>query len=143
MVWDPFREVERIEKDIEQEFKKFFKHNEDYFVKSRGFRKALTNFKDRGKTFEVSIILPGIQKKDIIVRAHDRVVEVRAERNDSMEIKKKSLFQRKESFGSFYKVIPLPDEADSEKLKTEFKKGTLVIKIAKKKKKKHRMIKIK
>jgi|SRR3989344_3172322 len=142
-MWDPFREVERIEKDIEYEFKRFFKHNEDYFVKTRGLKKALSSFKNKGKIFEVGINLPGVDKKDIIIRAHNRVVEVKAEKSHNMEINKKGFFSRSRSFGEYYKVIPLPNGSDVDRLKSKFKKGILKITIPKKKEKKHISVKIK
>lgn len=141
-MWDPFKEVDRIESDIESAFKKFFHHNEKYYVKTRGLIKALSSFRDKGKEFEVNIKLPGVDKRDIIVRAHDRVVEVKAEKSHDIEINKRGLFQKKRSFGSFYRVIPLPNGADVDKMKSEFKNGGLRIIIPKKAVKKHRIVKI-
>ena len=142
-MWDPFKEVHRIEKDIEDSYKKFFHHNEKYFTNTRGFIKALSSFRDRGKEFEVEIRLPGVEKKDITLKAHNRVLEVSAEKSHSMEVNKKGFFSKSRSFGRYYRVIPLPNGADIERLRSEFKNETLRIAIPKKKVlEKHKLIKI-
>ncbi len=143
IVWNPFKEISRIEKDIDKSFRKFFHHNEKYYIKTRGLMKALGTFKSKGNNFEINIKLPGVSKKDIIVKAHDRVLEVKAKKSHKMEINKTGLFKKKRTFGSFYRVIPMPNGVDVSKLKSEFKNGSLKITIPKKKiMKKHRVVKV-
>jgi len=142
-MWDPFKEVHRIEKDIEDSYKKFFHHNERYFINTRGFMRALSSFRDNGKGFEVEIRLPGVEKKDITLKAHHRVLEINAEKSHNMEVNKKSFLSKKRTFGKYYRVIPLPNGADIERMKSEFNKETLRIVIPKKKVlEKHKVIKI-
>ena len=142
-LWDPFKEVVRIERDIEDSYKKFFHHNEKYFINTRGFMKALSSFRDKGKEFEVEIRLSGVEKKDITLKAHHRVLEINAEKSHKMEVNKKGFFSKSRSFGKYYKVIPLPNGADIDRLRSEFNKETLRIVIPKKKVlEKHRVIKI-
>jgi len=73
--------------------------------------------------------LPGVEEKDIDLKLDGNVLTLRGERK--MEKKEdKDNYHRIESFyGSFSRSFTLPEKADREKIKAEYKNGVLTITI--------------
>lgn len=84
------------------------------------------------KEFTVKADLPGIDPKDIDVQVVDGVLTLKGEKKEEKEEKKKN-YQRVERFvGTFYRAVPLPAGADSEKVVATTAKGVVTIRVPKK-----------
>lgn len=76
--------------------------------------------------------LPGVDPKDIEINVQDRTLTLRGEKHEEREDKQKQ-FHRIERFaGSFFRSIPLPVEADIEKISATSNKGVVTVTIPKK-----------
>jgi len=76
--------------------------------------------------------LPGVDAKDVEVAVHDRTLTLRGEKRQEKEEKGKQ-FHRVERFaGSFFRAVPLPAEADLEKISAASEKGVVTVTIPKK-----------
>jgi len=132
---DPFREFQR---QINRLFDDFFS---DFALAPRwwgGERElAPVGFTPRvdvcetDKEVRVSAELPGMDEKDITVELDDAAVTIRGERKEESEDKGKNWYRREQSYGSFYRMIPLPASVDGEKATAKFKKGVLAITLPK------------
>lgn len=82
---------------------------------------------ERDNKFIVSADLPGLKKEDIKVDVLPDRLTIRGERKEEHEEKAEGLYRSERSYGSFCRVIPLPEGADIEKAKADFKNGVLEV----------------
>lgn len=75
--------------------------------------------------------LPGVDKDQITVDVEGRVLTIKGERKYENEVKEDSYYRRERSYGSFQRAFTLPDGADSDAIKAEYKDGVLKIKVPK------------
>lgn len=94
------------------------------------------------KTFEISVSIPGIKKKDVNIEIENNVLSISGEKKQKRE-ENNNRYRRVESrYGRFYRLLPLPDNIDSEKIDAEYKDGLLNITVPKTKESAGRKIKV-
>ena len=71
--------------------------------------------------------LPGLSKDDISVEVTDEAVTIQGERRDEKKEEPEGYFRSERSYGSFYRVIPLPEGAITDQAKANFRDGVLEI----------------
>lgn len=77
----------------------------------------------------VRLDLPGVKKEDIKVEIDNRRLIVRGERKDTFEDKREGFYRSERTYGSFFRLIPLPDDAKTDKAEAFFEDGVLEIKM--------------
>jgi HSP20 family protein len=80
---------------------------------------------------DIDAELPGLTEKDIDVTLSGDTLIIRGEKKAEREEKKKNYHVSERSYGSFSRSIPLPFEADANKVSAKFDKGVLHIAIPK------------
>ena len=90
------------------------------------------NISDVEKAFEVSVALPGLDKKDVKIEIKNNFLIVSSEKQYEKEEKDKNWMRREYGYASFQRQFQLPDNADQDKIQAEMKKGVLSITVAKK-----------
>lgn len=78
-----------------------------------------TDIKETDKCYVIRMDLPGMEKEKINIKLEDNVLVISGEEN----IKQ----QGRQSFKTFKKVIPLPQEIKTDAVTTEYKDGTLIV----------------
>ena len=73
--------------------------------------------------------LPGLKREDVTVEITDDAVAIQGERKREHEEEREGYYRSERSYGSFYRVIPLPEGALAEEAKATFKDGVLEITI--------------
>ena len=87
-------------------------------------------FEQDGKVV-VHADLPGLRKEDVKAQIEDDAIVLSGERRNEAQHKEGSAFLSERSYGSFYRVIPLPDGADAAKAAATFRDGVLRIELPK------------
>ena len=82
------------------------------------------------KEVTVRAELPGMDEKDIEVNLTDDALTIRGEKKDEKEEKGKDYWHCETSYGSFSRVIPLPEGLNQEKVDARFKNGILTVTLA-------------
>lgn len=77
----------------------------------------------------ICVDLPGMHKDDVKVDVTEDAVTIQGERRREHEEEKGGVFRSERSYGSFYRVIPLPDGAITDQAKATFRNGVLEIKL--------------
>jgi len=90
------------------------------------------NIADADKAFEVSVALPGLNKKDVKIEVQNDCLIVSSEKQCENEEKNKNWMRREYGYASFQRMFQLPEGADEDKIHAEMKNGVLSIKVAKK-----------
>ena len=83
------------------------------------------------KEVSIKAELPGIDEKDIDVSITRDVLTISGEKKVEEEENKKNYYRMERSFGSFQRVVALPEGIDADKAQAEFKKGVLTVTIPK------------
>jgi len=91
------------------------------------------NIADENKAFEVSVALPGLDKKDVKIEIQNDCLIISSEKKYENEEKNKNWIRREYGYASFQRMFQLPESADQDKVQAEMKNGVLLIKVAKKK----------
>ncbi len=73
--------------------------------------------------------LPGLKREDVTVDITDNDVTIQGERKHEKEEEREGYYRSERGYGSFCRVIPLPEGAISEQAKANFKDGVLEITI--------------
>jgi HSP20 family protein len=71
--------------------------------------------------------LPGLKKNEVSVDITDDTVTIQGERRREREEEREGFYRTERSYGSFYRVIPLPEGAITEQAKASFRDGVLEI----------------
>ena len=93
-----------------------------------------TNISDDETAFELSIALPGLDKKDVKIEVQGNTLIISGEKTQSEEINDKHWVRHEFVHNSFYRAFDIPLNADVERINAKMKNGLLQVKIAKKEK---------
>ena len=81
----------------------------------------------RGNEFIVRADVPGLTKDDLSVEIGDDALTIRGERRVDHEEEREGYYRSERSYGSFCRVVPLPEGAVAESANANFKDGVLEI----------------
>jgi HSP20 family protein len=101
------------------------------FINS-GLIKPQINIGGSNKEYEVTVEIPGVEEKDMKVEISGNLMTIRGEKNQEKEEKGKSYYRMERSYGSFQRVLSLPEDANQEKVKAIFKNGVLTVSMPRK-----------
>jgi len=83
----------------------------------------------RGDKLVVTADLPGIKKDDLDVRVENNYIVIQGHRHDETSSQEEGWQHRERSYGTFYRVIDMPEGADAEQANATFRDGVLKIEI--------------
>lgn len=92
-----------------------------------GMLKPVLDIQETDKQYKISLEVPGVEEKDIQITLDNDVLMVRGEKRQEQEKKEGDFHRVERSYGSFQRVLNLPDNADQESIKAAFKNGVLTI----------------
>ena len=84
---------------------------------------------ERNGNLEIRAELPGMNKDDVKVEVTDQGIVIDGEKRREVESKEGGIQRSERVYGRFYRLIPLPDGAEADKAKAEFKNGVLEVKV--------------
>jgi HSP20 family protein len=71
--------------------------------------------------------VPGLKREDLTVDISDNEVCIQGERKRESEEEREGYYRTERSYGSFYRVVPLPEGAMIDQAKANFRDGVLEI----------------
>lgn len=77
-------------------------------------------------------MLPGMEKKDLEIDIEDGFLILRGEKRVDAKQEEKGCYRLERAFGSFQRVLPLPDGVDLEHAEARFDQGVLTLRLPKK-----------
>jgi HSP20 family protein len=81
----------------------------------------------RGDQLVIRADLPGLTKDDLTIDVTEDAVTIRGERKHEHKDEREGYYRSERSYGSFYRVIPLPSGAITEQAKATFRDGVLEV----------------
>jgi HSP20 family protein len=86
---------------------------------------------DDGDALRVIAELPGMDRKDVEIMIEDDAIVLRGEKKLESEIEEKGCYRVERAFGSFQRMIPLPDGVDVNGVEAKFDNGVLTLRLPK------------
>jgi len=103
----------------------------------------LADITEDDKEYVIKAELPDVKKEDVKVTVENGVLTIAGERKFEKEEKKKKYHRVERSYGSFVRSFALPDLADADKVKAEFKDGMLTVHVPKSERAKAKQVEVK
>ena len=137
--FNPFGMMRRFTTDMERLFENF-----EGFRSPALFNREFFPFDAEFKDFEwmpqievlqtngdlmVKADLPGLTKDDVKVELTDEALIISGERKEEKEEKREGFYRSERNYGRFYRQIPLPEGAKTEKATATFTNGVLEVKL--------------
>jgi HSP20 family protein len=98
----------------------------------QGVHKPLLDIATDGKGYTIKIELPGVELNDIQLEISERTLTVYGEKRMEENEAQQSYYRVERSYGSFRRVLTLPEDADEDSLDAIFKNGVLTITVGRK-----------
>ncbi|MGB3974858.1 MAG: Hsp20/alpha crystallin family protein [bacterium] len=84
------------------------------------------------KEYSITVELPGVDEKNIELELIENTLKIRGEKKQETEKKDKNYHCVERSYGSFQRSLTLPEDADQEAIRAEYKNGIMTISIPRK-----------
>lgn len=79
------------------------------------------------KEYLLTVEVPGVSEDNIKLEMADNTLTIKGEKKQESERKDKDAYRIERSYGSFQRVLSLPEDADQDKIDAHFKNGVLTI----------------
>ena len=84
------------------------------------------------KEYSITVEVPGVSQKDVKIEIADDTMTILGEKKQEKEEREKDYYRVERSYGSFQRVLSLPEDANQDEVKATFKNGVLSIKMPRK-----------
>lgn len=142
--WNPFKEIEEMEKRLSSFFGRTPVSTGD---KKEAITVAewspLVDISEDEKEYLIKAEVPEMKKEEIKINVHDDVLAISGERKYEKEEKGKKYHRVERAYGSFLRSFALPEDADGSKVNAEYKDGVLNVRLPKAEKAKPKAIEVK
>lgn len=81
------------------------------------------------KAYTIGVEVPGVEEKDLKLELSGDTLTISGEKRHEAEEKEKNYYRMERSYGSFQRVLTLPEDADRDGVSATFKNGVLTIEI--------------
>ncbi|SNZ06525.1 HSP20 family protein [Persephonella hydrogeniphila] len=129
-VWNPFRELARIEQELNKVFNELVPTPKSEVAEVTTWNPRVDIYEKDNKLI-IEAEIPGAKKEDVEVKIKDNAVVIKGEVKREEEEKEKTYYRSERFYGVFERVIPLPVEVKTEEAKATFENGILKIEIPK------------
>ena len=140
-VWNPFRELARLEQEISQLFNELAPVQRGE-VATGGLTLPKVDVYETEDKVIVEAEIPGVKKEDLEVKIKDNSVIIKGETKREEEKRDKNFYRAERFYGKFERVIPLFTEVKANEAKANIQDGILKLEIPKAKDEKEVSIKI-
>lgn len=126
--WEPFRDMLSLRADMDRLFSSLFGGG---YGEREGLWAPVVDIEEDNDTILVKAEIPGMKKEDIKVSVQSNILTITGERKHESETKNKTFHRVERSYGKFSRMITLPTDVDSDKVKATYKDGILNITLPK------------
>jgi HSP20 family protein len=84
------------------------------------------------KDYTITVEIPGVDEKDVKLEIVNDTLTIQGEKKQSSEEKGKNFYRLERSYGSFQRMLSLPEDVDQDDVRATFKNGVLTVKMSRK-----------
>jgi len=127
--------IAQLHRDIDQIFENAFRgfpmpgFNRSWFnqgLAPKAFQAKLDVSSD-DKHYHIHVEMPGLEEKDIQLELQKGVLTIRGEKKEESETKDRHFYRTERRYGSFQRVLALPEDVDTDAISATMKNGLLEI----------------
>jgi HSP20 family protein len=128
---NPFSMFRRLSEEMDRAFASTFGLSREFGERGweRGVWSPAIEVREHNHNVEISAELPGMTKDEVKVECTEEGVILEGEKRREHEQEEAGIHRSERSYGHFYRLIPLPEGAESDKAKAEFKNGILTVQV--------------
>ena len=139
----PFREFERMRRDMDGLWDSFFEGGFRRRTEEKGEWLPSLDISETKNELVVKAEVPGMDPKGIDISLSDGVLTIKGEKKQEKEEKEADYHLVERSYGAFVRSVRLPKEVQSDKISASYKDGVLKVALPKSEEAKKKEIKIK
>ncbi len=139
----PFREFERMRRDMDRLWDSFFEGGVRRRTEEEAGWYPSLDVAETKNEFVVKAEVPGMEPKDIDISLSDGTLTIKGEKKHEKEEREEDYRLVERSYGAFTRSIQLPSEVQREKISASYKNGVLRIVLPKSEEAKKKEVKIK
>ena len=98
-------------------------------LSSSGLLKPELDVAVTDKEYSITVEVPGVSDKDVKIEIVGNTMTIRGEKKQEKAEEEKDYYRVERSYGSFQRVLSLPEDANQDDVKATFKNGVLTIKM--------------
>lgn len=136
--WEPFREMDALQREINHLFESLTPNPSGGGV---DFMPA-AELRETPEVILLNLEVPGIEPQDLEVEVTAEAVSISGERRSEVTTEEKGLTRSEFRYGSFRRVIPLPSKIKNDEAKAEYKNGILILTLPREDAEKNRVVKV-
>jgi HSP20 family protein len=137
--WNPWHDLMRMQEDFNRTIESFMRPGS---VSEFRWMPDVDVYETDGE-IKVHADIPDVEAKDVDVSITDNTLRIKGERKYSKEVKKENYLMSERRYGSFERMIDLPEPVKPEEVQAVYKDGVLEITLPKAEEKKAKEIKVK
>lgn len=131
-ILDLQREFDRLFDTLRRDFgSRWSSFSTDALLKPDWFKPSL-DVASNEKEYTVKVELPGIDASDVSIEVSDNIMKIKGEKRQESEEKEKDFYRVERSYGSFQRILNLPEDADEENITSSYKDGVLSVAVPRK-----------
>ena len=129
--------IDRFHQEMNQLFDNFFRgfplapFSEGLKDSWQGLMRPQVDISEGKTNYTITVEVPGVDEKDIELTIIDGTLTIRGEKRQEQESHENQYHRVERSYGSFQRVLSLPDNANEQEVKAQFKNGVLTITVGK------------
>jgi HSP20 family protein len=119
--------MRRMQEDMDRLFDSFGMERFGLSPRSSGDWAPAIDVFQRGNEFVVRADVPGLSREDLTVEIGDETLTISGERKYDREEEREGVYRSERAYGSFTRVVPLPEGVVADSAKANFRNGVLEI----------------
>ena len=92
-----------------------------------GMLKPQVDLSANDHEYRLTLEIPGVSEKDVSVSVSGNTLTIKGEKKQEKEEKDKEFYRIERRYGSFQRVLSLPEDVDHDGFKATFKNGVLIV----------------
>jgi HSP20 family protein len=99
---------------------------------ANGMLKPTLDLSASENEYTIAVEVPGVNESDLKIEIDKNTMIIRGEKKQEKEEKKKNYYRQERFYGSFQRILSLPEDADQDDIQATFQHGVLNITLPRK-----------
>ncbi len=140
--WEPFREVESLQKEMNRLFDRLVPTDVGDGEKMGLSFIPAAEITETPEAVQLKLEIPGMEAKDLNVEVTADSLTINGERKSEIKTEEEGFTRTEFRYGKFHRVIPLPVQVDNTNVAAEYKDGILNLTLPKAEEEKNKVVKV-
>lgn len=139
--WDPFRDIDNLQQEVNQLFDTFPALDRRSRSKNYTFSPA-AELHETSDAVQLKLEIPGIDPNNLDIQAGAESVSISGERKSENKSEEGGIHRSEFYYGKFQRVIPLPCRIQNNNVEANYKDGILHLNLPKAEEEKNKVVKV-